>query len=206
MVNIVIKEPDTLFQRGLTFLFSDFFSQHNTKVDFNFNFTSESVKVADVIVLALCPGECFICCPELQERKKGIVIGVVDDDTRVTALPSCFQDIIFTSRQDSVTRLRTALHGAWLRLQQTNTRQSSMSCCDCQPTRLSPQQIRIMTCLYEGMSVMQIADELMISEKTVYAHKYMVMRKFNLRNDYELMLLLNKLTKNCAWPGGFINI
>ncbi|EPG2868344.1 helix-turn-helix domain-containing protein [Klebsiella pneumoniae] len=81
-----------------------------------------------------------------------------------------------------------------------------MSCCDCQPTRLSPQQIRIMTCLYEGMSVQQIADELMISEKTVYAHKYMVMRKFNLRNDYELMLLLNKLTKNCAWPGGFINI
>lgn len=91
MVNIVIKEPDTLFQRGLTFLFSDFFSQHNTKVDFNFNFTSESVKVADVIVLALCPGECFICCPELQERKKGIVIGVVDDDMRVTALPSCFR-------------------------------------------------------------------------------------------------------------------
>lgn len=148
MVNIVIKEPDTLFQRGLTFLFSDFFSQHNTKVDFNFNFTSESVKVADVIVLALCPGECFICCPELQERKKGIVIGVVDDDMRVTALPSCFQDIIFISRRDSVTRLRTALHGAWHRLQQTNTRQSSMSCCDCQPTRLSPQQIRIMTCLY----------------------------------------------------------
>lgn len=77
MVNIVIKEPDTLFQRGLTFLFSDFFSQHNTKVDFNFNFTSESVKVADVIVLALCPGECFICCPELQERKKGIVMALL---------------------------------------------------------------------------------------------------------------------------------
>jgi hypothetical protein len=35
-----------------------------------------------IIVLALCPGECFICCPELQKRKKGIVIGFVDDDMR----------------------------------------------------------------------------------------------------------------------------
>ncbi|HGN9285865.1 TPA: helix-turn-helix transcriptional regulator, partial [Klebsiella quasipneumoniae] len=75
-----------------------------------------------------------------------------------------------------------------------------------QPTKLSPQQIRIMICLYEGMSVTQIADELMISEKTVYAHKYMVMSKFNLRNDYELMLLLNKLTKNNDWPNGFIKV
>ncbi|MDK6847145.1 LuxR C-terminal-related transcriptional regulator, partial [Klebsiella quasipneumoniae] len=47
---------------------------------------------------------------------------------------------------------------------------------------------------------------LMISEKTVYAHKYMVMSKFNLRNDYELMLLLNKLTKNNDWPNGFIKV
>jgi hypothetical protein len=37
-------------------------------------------------------------------------------------------------------------------------------------------------------------------EPAVYAHKYMVMSKFNLRNDYELMLLLNKLTKNNDWP------
>lgn len=94
MVNIVIKEWDTLFRRGLTFFFNDFFCQHNTKVNFSFNFTSESVKVADVIVLALCPGECFICRPELRSRKKSIVIGIVDDDMRVSALPSCFQDII----------------------------------------------------------------------------------------------------------------
>ncbi|MCA4033888.1 helix-turn-helix transcriptional regulator [Klebsiella quasipneumoniae] len=206
MVNIVIKESDTLFQCGLTFFFSDFFSQHNTTVDFNFNFTSESVQLADVIALALCPGECFICCPELQKRKKGIVIGFVDDDMRASALPSCFQDIIFISRRHSVRQLRRAVHTAWHRLQQTNYRQSPASCFDCQPTKLSPQQIRIMICLYEGMSVTQIADELMISEKTVYAHKYMVMSKFNLRNDYELMLLLNKLTKNNDWPNGFIKV
>ncbi|HDK6220952.1 TPA: helix-turn-helix transcriptional regulator [Klebsiella quasipneumoniae] len=206
MVNIVIKEWDTLFRRGLTFFFNDFFSQHNTKVNFSFNFTSESVKVADVIVLALCPGECFICRPELRSRKKSIVIGIVDDDMRVSALPSCFQDIIFLSRRHSVTQLRTAMHTAWHRLQQTNYRHSTGSCCDCQLTKLSPQQIRIMSYLNEGMSVMQIAEELMVSEKTVYTHKYMVMRKFNLHSDYELMLLLNKLTINSDWPKGLINV
>ncbi|MCD7091322.1 helix-turn-helix transcriptional regulator, partial [Klebsiella quasipneumoniae] len=188
------------------FFFNDFFCQHNTKVNFSFNFTSESVKVADVIVLALCPGECFICRPELRSRKKSIVIGIVDDDMRVSALPSCFQDIIFLSRRHSVTQLRTAMHTAWHRLQQTNYRHSTGSCCDCQLTKLSPQQIRIMSYLNEGMSVMQIAEELMVSEKTVYTHKYMVMRKFNLHSDYELMLLLNKLTINNDWPKGFINV
>ncbi|HAT1622031.1 TPA: helix-turn-helix domain-containing protein [Raoultella planticola] len=206
MINIVIKDSDTLFQRGLTFFFSDFFFHSNTKVDFNFSFTAESVKVADVIVLALCPGEYFICCPVLQARKKGVVIGFVDDNIRVSALPACFQDIIFVSRRASLKQLRTALHAALHRIQKENYRQSPVSCLDCQPKKLSPQQIRIMIGLYKGMSVMQIADELMISEKTVFAHKYIARQKFNLRSDYELILLLNKMAESQDWSNFLLRI
>ncbi|MEX0565485.1 DNA-binding NarL/FixJ family response regulator [Raoultella ornithinolytica] len=203
MIKIVIKESDVLFQCGLTCFLSDFFSHKNTVIDFDFSFTSESVKVADVIVLSLCPGECFICFPELQERKKGIVIGFVDDDMRVSALPSCFKDIIFVSRRASVAKLRAALNAAWHKTQQEGYRQLSVSCFDCPKKILSPQQIRIMIGLYNGMSVMQIADKMMVSNKTVFAHKYMAMKKFNLSSDYELLLLLNKMAEKNDWPNVF---
>ncbi|WP_336285671.1 helix-turn-helix transcriptional regulator [Citrobacter arsenatis] len=199
MINIVIKEPDVLFQSGLASLFTEFFSHENKKIDFNFNFTSASAKAADIIVLSLCPGESFTCFPELQERKKGVVIGFIDDDLRVSVQPSCFQDIIFISRRTPVAQVRTVLNAAWRRTQQVGYRQSSVSCFECQQQTLSPQQIRIMAGLYKGMSVMQIANELMISDKTVFAHKYTAMKKFNLHSDYELLLLLNKMIERNDW-------
>lgn len=193
MINILIKESDSLFQYGLTSFFNEFFVHENQRIDFNFSYTSESVKMADIIVLSLCPGESFICFPELLKRKGGIVIGFIDDEMRVSAQSSCFQDIIFISRRAPVTQVRAVLHAAWQRTQREGYRQSSVSCFDCQQQTLTPQQIRIMIGLYKGRSIMQIADELMISDKTVFAHKYIAMRKFNLRSDYELILLVNKM-------------
>lgn len=50
---------------------------------------------------------------------------------------------------------------------------------------------------------MQIADKMMVSNKTVFAHKYMAMKKFNLSSDYELLLLLNKMAEKNDWPNVF---
>ncbi|HDT6543684.1 TPA: helix-turn-helix transcriptional regulator [Kluyvera ascorbata] len=206
MINIVIKDSDVLFQRGLTWFFSDFFSNEQMKIEFNYSLTSESVKVADIIVLSLCPGECFICLPELQLRKKGIVIGFIDDETRVSAQRSCFQDIIFIPRRAPVTQVRTAFNTAWRRVQHEGYRQSSVSCFDCRQQTLTAQQLRIMLGLYKGMSVMQIAGELVISDKTVFTHKYRAMRKFNLRSDYELMRLLDEMGNRNDWQNMSMNI
>ena len=57
--------------------------------------------------------------------------------------------------------------------------------------------------LYKGLSVMQTADALQIGYKTVFAHKYMIMQKFNLRSDYELIALLNRMVKKNATPNIF---
>ena len=64
MVNIVIKESDTLFQRGADLFLGDFFSQHNTTVDFNLTLRQKAFSLADVIVAGIMSGqECFICLP-----------------------------------------------------------------------------------------------------------------------------------------------
>lgn len=200
MVNIVIKETNPLFQCGLTAIFNDIFGRESeSDIFFDFSLTCESVRKADILVLSLCPGEYFTCFPELHERQKSIVIGFTENDTHVNLLPSCFQDIILISRRATLLQVRLILLNAWYNIQRSDFRLPPITCSDCQQKTFSPQQIRIMIGLYKGLSVMQIADEMMVNSKTIYSHKYQVMAKFNLRSDYELMLLVNRLAEKNSW-------
>ena len=100
MLNIVIKETDAFFRAGLQCFLEDFFF-HNFKhlLHFDGELSHENVSAADIIFLSLCQGETLTCYPELQARKKGIVVGLVDDEHRFSTYPSCFQDMIFISRR-----------------------------------------------------------------------------------------------------------
>jgi DNA-binding NarL/FixJ family response regulator len=154
-------------------------------------------------VLSLCQGEYFTCFPELQARQQGIIIGIVEGDSGIKALPSCYQDIIFISRRAPLSQLRLALFSAWRVTPLNKYRRPSISCFECQQKTLSPQQVRIMIGLYKGLSVTDIAKELCISEKTVFTHKYMLMHKFHLRSDYELIKLLNRIAEKNNWANIF---
>lgn len=118
MLNILIQETDLFFQAGLQSFFDDFF-KHNfhRSITFHLALTNENVSQADIIVLSLCQGETLTCFPELLARQKGIVIGLVDDELRFSALPSCFQDIIFLPRRASLDRISGVLFIAWFRTQ-----------------------------------------------------------------------------------------
>ncbi|CAM6819188.1 MULTISPECIES: helix-turn-helix transcriptional regulator [Enterobacter] len=204
MVNILISETDILFQSGLQYLFRDFFSHvAQQDVTFTFDFTADSISTADVIVLALCQGEYFTCFPELQARRQGIIIGIVEEDAGVKALPSCFQDIIFISRRAPLSQVRLVLLNAWRIALLNKYRHPSFSCFECQQKTLSPQQVRIMIGFYKGLTVTDIANELCISDKTVFTHKYMLMHKFHLRSDYELIKLLNRMAEKNSWENIF---
>ena len=48
--------------------------------------------------------------------------------------------------------------------------------------------------------MVQTANALKMSEKTVFTHKYMMMQKFNLRSDYELIVLLRRLMEKKSRP------
>jgi hypothetical protein len=131
MLNIVIQESDLFFRQGdysaflLTFLF-----EFNQGIHFNFEFTHDTVRMADIIVL-LCP-EVFTCIPELQSRTRGIVIGLVDDAFRTPASPSCFQDILFIARRTSLMQVREALNITWQKTQLTGFSGDKNACSGCQ--------------------------------------------------------------------------
>lgn len=57
--------------------------------------------------------------------------------------------------------------------------------------------------IYKGESVKNIARQMMLTPKTVYAHKYAVMHKYNLSNEHELLELLNSLLEKRCNPNLF---
>lgn len=201
MLTILIQETDLFFQAGLRYFFEDFFAHNfHHRIRFSLDLTHDNVSQADIIVLSLCQGETLTCFPELLSRQKGIVIGLVDDELRFTALPSCFQDIIFIPRRASLDRICGALFIAWFRTQLPDYAWSKKSCFECRHKDLSRQQIRIMVNFYRGLSVVQTASALKMSDKTVFTHKYMMMQKFNLRSDYELVVLLRRMMEKKSRP------
>ncbi|MGX5026163.1 LuxR C-terminal-related transcriptional regulator [Enterobacter asburiae] len=201
MLNIVIKETDSFFRDGLQrFLGAFFFHNFRHHLHFEGELTPENVSAADIIFLSLCQGETLTCYPELQARKKGIAIGLVDDEQRFSAFPSCFQDMIFISRRASLDRISEALFIAWYRTQLPGYRWKNKSCYECQHKILSPQQIRVMVNFYRGLSVGQIANKLNTSDKTIFTHKYLLMQKFDLRSDFELMALIHRMVEKNTHP------
>jgi DNA-binding CsgD family transcriptional regulator len=201
MLTILIQETDQFFHHGLQCFFVDFFSRNfKQPIHFEVVLSRDNVSAADIIVLPFCMGETHICYPELQARQKGIVIGVVDDARRFSTSPSCFEDMIFIPRSASLDQISQLLFIAWYRRQLPDYRWTKKECVECQHKILSPQQIRIMVNFYRGLSVEQIARTLKMSDKTVFTHKYIIMQKFNLRSDAELIALIHRMVEKKSQP------
>ncbi|HDC4833482.1 TPA: response regulator transcription factor [Enterobacter cloacae] len=201
MLNILIQETDQFFHHGLQCFFVEFFLRNfKQQIHFEAELSRDNISAADIIVLSFCMGEALVCFPELQARQKGIVIGLVEDEYHFSALPSCFNDIIFISRRASLDRISQVLFIAWYRAELAGNSWKQKSCAECQHKILSPQQKRIMANFYRGLSVVQIAHALKISDKTVFTQKYVMMQKFNLRTDFELIALIRRMVQRNSYP------
>lgn len=193
MVKILIKETDLMFRQGMEYYLSDFFwRRFRLKAEFITDYTSENISVADVIVLSMCNGERYTCFPELRARRRGIIIGVVDEKDHRRS-PTCFEDIVYITRRGCLSEITHQLYIAWHKWLVSDVFPQHTSCLGCKHYTLSLQQRDILEKYYKGSSVHHIARMMNVSYKTVTAHKYIVMRKFGLKNDCELFKLLGRL-------------
>lgn len=195
MINLLIKDSDSLYRQGMEKFLTDlFFEEFCLQAIISSDFNRTNVSQADVIVMELCKGESFMCFPELQTRGRSLIIGVINHDfVKVAPLAGCISDITFVKRSASLESIRRNIIRYWERKDQPNALTHSNNCYICRHKRLSYQQVRIMSGIYSGKTYREISEDLNINQKVVYSHKYVVMNKFNLRSDYELLIFLNKL-------------
>lgn len=194
MLKILINESDVLFCRGMKDFLSELFCKRfNRQVDFLADFTQENIANADVIVLSLCNGERYLCFPELRARRKGIIIGLVDKNDFQERSPSCFADIVYIVRREPLCAITDKLTVTWEKWLVSEGFPQYRSCLGCKHFILSLQQREIMSGFYYGNTVKDVAKILNIDYKKVAAQKYIVMRKFKLKSDYELFRFLGML-------------
>jgi Response regulator containing a CheY-like receiver domain and an HTH DNA-binding domain len=204
VINILLKDFTGLYRYGLTCFFSEFFNlEFGDKTRFSFDATPHNVMRSDIIVLSLCQGESLLCLPELQVKRQGILLGIVDDESRVSASSACLQSMVYISRSASLNELRQRTGNAWRNKELQEGYLPDASCDKCRTKTITSQQARIMVCLYKGMSAAQISQFLNVGYKTVFNHKYLLMKAFGLRSDFELLALLNKLARKESCPNRF---
>lgn len=204
VINLICKDDNSYFTLGISEIIREAML---SKVNINFltSFDSESMKCADFILISSSQWRLFVCQTAFRYRKLGCVLLVFMDDAdaiKPATLPICYQSLTVISRQDSVRKVREKIIQARSVVNHSEARIFLQSdCIKCNLNKLSMVQLQIMGFLKRGKSVRQIAAIMGLSPKTIYAHKYNSMKKFNLKREHELYLFLNELSLSQMYYG-----
>lgn len=196
MLNIVVDDSDSLYRNGMEmFLEELFLEEQNGPVLFD-SLSKTNATQADVIVKSFVAGAEYICQPILKFRSKpGLIIGLYSGDKSPyhNELPLCIKNIVFINRSESLNSTREQIVNAWNESIQNPKSLQSKKCLQCKYRTLTPQQLTIAKYMLQGNDIIEIADLLEINVKTVSAHKRLMMNKFDLKSDCELLQFLSNL-------------
>lgn len=195
-IKIICTEDNLYFKLGISGVLEDALLSGNT-ITFLSRFDSESLAQVDLIITNDLQWRLHMCQPayRLRKRKSVILVFAEQSDSIISArLPICYQSLTVLSRQESVINIRKKITEAWLVAQ--NQRDASFRLTDCRKchfTQLSLKQLQVIIFMKKGNSVHQTAKILGLSVKTIYAHKYNIMRKYGLKGDYEFYTFISSL-------------
>ena len=194
-MKILIQDPYEFYRDGLKHFFIEiFFGRTANNIIFLTSYSQQNFDKADIVVISLAPGEHLMCFPELQNRTTGIIIGLTDEVIDSPSdLPFCIARIIFIHRQDSLSTVKEKVLTAWRESRKKQIQPGKTLCFHCPHKVLTRQQRRIMSFICQGITTSEIARNMSISEKTLYVHKYIIRKKFNLRTNHALFCFLQKL-------------
>ena len=195
-LNVVCIDENYFFRLGISKIIEKALLS-DAKVNFLPVFDSHSLKVADFILISASQWRLYMCQPAYRERKRGSIILVFVDkheDVILKQLPVCYRSLIVISRTDSVPTISGKLTRFWLTTQGGDLGFLPSDCLRCDFAHITVVQLQVLSFLKKGYSVRQTAKRLNLSVKTIYTHKYNVMKKFALRGDMEFNSFINDLS------------
>ncbi|MFV9671202.1 LuxR family transcriptional regulator [Pantoea sp. ARC607] len=171
--------------------------QSDAKVKFLSGSDRQCLEKADFILINVSQWRLYMCQPAYRDRKPGSIIIVFVDESEdiiMEQLPLCYRSLVVVSRLDPVKKIAGKLLHAWLNLQDRVRGFEPSDCVHCDFARITVVQLQVLSFLKKGYSVRQTAKRLDLSAKTIYAHKYNVMKKFSLRGDMEFNAFINDIS------------
>jgi DNA-binding CsgD family transcriptional regulator len=196
MLTIAIDDNDAFYQHGMEILLQDIFHNENFEtIHFDKLTVANSIKV-DIIIKSFIRGEEYVCHPSLKFRNKsGLIIGVYESNKKpmFTELPSCIKNIVFITRNEPINHVMQTIIDAWRSRPAPDELKLYRKCLLCRRRTFTEKQYSISRLIIRGYDTQQIAQDLNLSEKTITAQKRIIMMKFNLNSDAELVRFLNNL-------------
>jgi len=196
-VKIVCMDENYYFRLGIAELLKELMLP-GARVIFLTGADSNSLQQADLNIINVSQWRLFMCQPAYRFRKPGSLLLVFTDsvnDIKSETLPVCYQTLTVIGRKETIRQVRDKIARAWLKAQDEGTTPyRPTDCVECSYSRISLVQLQVLSFLKKGKSVRQIAQILDLSIKTIYAHKYNVMKKFDIKGEKEFHSFLNDLT------------
>jgi len=206
MLQIVMSDKNTTYQKGMEILLENIFLHEEGKLVEFLTLTEANVAIADIIVKYFEPGESYLCNPILRNRKAtSLLIGIYQGTNKphIGEMPLCVNNMVFINRTESLSKTRVLIVRGWENSTKTAYKNIRRNCQSCLHRTLSPQQVKVAAHFYRGFNTEKIASDLQLNVKTVCAHKRMIMTKFNLYSDCELLHFLNGLKNQMLTPNSF---
>lgn len=204
VIKLFCRDEDYYFRAGVSEIIKEALLS-SVNVEFLTEFDSDHLRRADIIVMNSSQWRLFMCQPVFRYRKTGSLLLVFADyahNIDPASLPVCYQSLTAIGRYETVRQVRDKITKAWLTVSNQEAKIFAESdCLKCTFSHISLVQLQVMSFLKKGKSVRQIAKSLGLSVKTIYAHKYNVMRKFDLKGELELYHFLNDLTLSQLYKG-----
>lgn len=193
---VVCTNENYFFRLGISKIIEEALLS-DTSVEFLPAYDAKNLCQADFILISVAQWRLYMCQPAYRDRKPGSILMVfVDDIEDITPehLPLCYRSLIIISRRDSVRNIADKIIRFWLGNQGSARGFVPTDCSHCDFARITVVQLQVLCFLKKGYSVGQTAKRLNLSAKTIYAHKYNVMKKFSLSGDMAFNAFVNDLT------------
>lgn len=155
---------------------------------------------ADIYAKDFAAGEVSICRPMFKLRKKNALLIVVSESTNpphVNNFAECLKGCVVLRKADSVQTIREKIIQAWN--VKSEPENQTVRCEKCRVVHLTKIEDIIAMYLCQEFPMIRIASILKIPYGRVSAYKRNIMAKFNLYNEAELVLFINKWHANISF-------
>lgn len=195
MLYVLVYDNDHFFRQCLMMFVDEVIvNESGHEVTFMHKMTKKNIQKADLIIYTGDDVDFYSCCQEFKKHKPGRLIRLVKKNNKEERR-SCVNDVVLISRKSTLTVLRSLV----MQMLNAPVVRRYCKCTSCPAFELnviSPQQFRVVDKMLRGMSVDDIAADMMINKNTVYSHKYNLMGKLKLKNNHELLGFWNNVINN----------
>lgn len=196
-IKVICSDVNFYFMNGMSVIIEEaLFGKE--KISFLDEINCVNLSQADFIIINTAHRRLYMCHPAYRYRKKGSILILFTEDTGSVSyekLPVCYQSLTLISRKEIVKNVKYKIAKEWLLANKLNTPFYKPSdCIRCKLPKISLIQMRVLHHLKRGDTVYQTAKYLGMSVKTVYSHKYNIMRMFDLKGDLHFFSFLNQVS------------